>query len=363
MIKRLSLCCVVLVFFAVAARAGQIEPPKLDPVPPTEKQEAIIAEGVALHDNRDYDGAIKKYKEVLEQNPDCVEALYEMSYSYFAKQDYKTSVEIARRGIKYKSRLLAGFYEQIGNALDSAGDTKQAIEYYKAGIATSKKSGLLYFNIALAYGNLGNINEYKLNLKKSVVSVPGHSSSQLALGEYFYKSDYKIPAVLVLARFLTLEPTSSRSDTAYKKFQDILGSGVSQGKDSNTINIFMNTNAKKDEGDFGPIELFLGLSKAASLSDKNKGKTRMELFVSQMESFFAVVSETDAKDLKSSFVWNYYSPYFKEMKKQKFVEAFCYYISQKNGDPDVQKWLAANQAKAHEFLAWSKDFVWPSVEP
>jgi len=270
MIKFIAGLFTILFLFSITTLA-QIEPPKLRPVTPTEQQRNLIAEGVTLHDKRDYEGAIDKYKEVLKENEDCVEAMFELAYSYSAKGDHKMSLETAMKGAKYGSRLLAGFYETIGNALDSTGETKKAIEYYKAGVALSTKNTLLYFNIALAYRNLGDVNEYKSNLKRSVVSVPGHPSSQIALGEYYYKAGYKTPAILALARFMILEPRSGRSGTAYKEFQEMLGAGVSQGKDSNTINIIVNTNQKTDEGDFGSMDMILGLSRAGSLGEAGKG--------------------------------------------------------------------------------------------
>jgi tetratricopeptide (TPR) repeat protein len=91
------------------AVAQQIDSPKQTPGPVTEKEKLLIKEGVALHDRGDYDGAIAKYEEVLKDNPNNVLALYEQSYSYSMKKDYRKSLEIAYKGAQYQSDLLGGF--------------------------------------------------------------------------------------------------------------------------------------------------------------------------------------------------------------------------------------------------------------
>ena len=127
MLKR-TILMVFVILLSASGLAAQVESPKLKPVPSTEKQQSLIREGVALHDQGKYDAAIAKYEEVLKENPDNVESLYEISSSYGAKKDSKKSLEYATRGARYKSDLLGGFYVQIGSALDDMGDSKKAIE-------------------------------------------------------------------------------------------------------------------------------------------------------------------------------------------------------------------------------------------
>ncbi len=360
MLKKASLVLSIILCASLAV-AAQIESPKLTPVASTEDQARLIREGIVLHDNKNYDGAIRKYEEVLKENPHNVEAIYEMGYSYSEKQDHKQSLEIAYRGARYKSELRVGFYLLAGNSLDLLGQAEKAIDVYKAGIKLMPNASLLHFNLGITYANSRKLAEARKSFKKAVSLNANHAGSHYSLGNLFYLEDYKIPALLALSRFLVLEPNSERSDVAYKTLMAILQAGVSKGKD-NQINIVIGMSSKKDEGDFGPAEFALGLSKAADSLEGNEGKTKAQLAVEQFQTFFAILSEQNSRDKPSKFVWAYYIPYFGEMKEKNYVEPFYYYISRRSGDPDVKKWLDENYRRVNEFLNWSKQYQWPRVE-
>jgi hypothetical protein len=357
MLKKTVLTGIVLLFSAYAI-AAQVESPKLTPVASTENQQSLIREGVALHDQGKYDAAIAKYEEVLKENPDSVDALYEISSTYAAKKDYQKSLEFAYRGTRYKSNLLGGFYMEIGANLDDMGDSKKAIELYKAGIKFAPNVALLHFNLAITYTRIGKLEEARKSLKNSLSLNPNHASSHLVLGGLFYKGDYKTPALLALSRFLVLEPESERSADAYRIFKEILQGGVSQDKDSKQINILVNMSSKKDEGDFDAIDMTIGLTKAGDYLEENKGKTASQLAVEQLNTYLAILGELNSKGNQSKFVFKYYVPYFTELKKRNYVEPFYYYISRSSDNPEVKKWLDENSRQVDEFLNWSKQYQW-----
>src|SRR5262249_24589514 len=151
-----------------------------------------------------------------------------------------------------------------------------------------------------------------------------------------------------------IEPKSARSPNAYKIFSEILHGGASPGKNPNEVNIMLNLGGSKEEGDFGFLELTLGLGSAMRTSEKNKDKSEAQLLVDQLNTLLGIVSEVDPKDDKGKFTWRYYIPYFAELKKKNYVEPFAYYISQGSDMKGVAEWLQANSAKVNEFLSWSQ---------
>lgn len=339
--------------------AQQLDPPKLVPNPVTESQSQRVKEGVALHDRGDYDGAIAKYKDVLKENPTNVLALYEMSYSYSMKKDYRKALDTAYMGAQYKSDLLSGFYLLIGNNLDLNGEGKKAVDVYKKGLKLQPDDHLLHFNLAVTYQNLNNIDDAKKTLKKAVVLNPNHPGSHMLLASIFYKTRYKTPAFLAVSRFLVLEPGSGRSPGGFNLLQEILKGGASPGKNPNEITINIDFFGNKDEGDFGSIDMLLGLTKAAGMTEANKGKSQAQILVDQLNSVISIIAEMDPKGDKSKFIWKYYIPYFIEMKKRNHVEAFGYYISQRSNLVGVREWLEANEGRVNDFLTWSKSYQWP----
>ncbi len=359
MIKRLTPVILLVLLCVSFATAQDLKPPALTPVPGTESQIRLINEGLALHDGGDFDGAIAKYEEVLKENPDNDWALYEMGYSYQMKKDYRKSLECGYKGAQYKSQRLSKFYVLIGNDLDEMGEGKKAVEVYEKGIKLKSDDFLLYYNLAITQSRLKNVEETRKNLKKALYLNPNHASSHAALAQFFVATKYKIPALFAAMRFLVIEPESPRTARVYKIFSDTLSGGATAGKNPNEINIFVEMGGKKDEGDFGSLDLILGLSGATSMTEENKNKSEIERLVARLETFFAVVSEGDPKGDRSKFIFRYYIPYFIELKSKKYVEPFAYYINQSTNLKGVPEWLAANRNRVNEFLTWSKNYPWP----
>jgi len=352
-----------MVVSIVSMAEASFDEPKLVPVASTESQKELIKEGVSLHEKGDYEGAIRKYEEVLAENPANVGAMYELSYTLEAKKDYQKSLETARKGAQYKSQLLDQFYLVIGNDLDDMGQRPQAIAAYREGLSIAPGNFLLHYNLALAYDRERKWDEARRVLKTAVMLNPTHASSQLLLALEFSRSNFRIPSLLAAARFLVLEPNSSRSDEALNILRQALKAGVSAGDQPGRINITLDSSANKEEGDFGAAELVLSMSRAAGSVERNRSKTEAEVQVDQWKVFLDVLTRTQAKGKHSQFVFNYYLPYFSELSKRRLVEPFVYYMLQRTNVAGVADWLSANRSQVDDFLAWSKQYSWPKKNP
>jgi tetratricopeptide (TPR) repeat protein len=359
--KQVLTGALVVLFLAVATQAQKLGEPKLEPSPSTAAQDELIKQGIALHDQGNYNGAISRYQEVLKENPNNVLALYEMGFSYFEKKDYRRSLEIAYKTAQFKSSLLPRVYVQIGNALDELGDAKKAIETYESGIKLFPGNFLLHFNLAITYNKLGKFDEARTAVKKSAALNPNHPTSNLLLAMLFDRGSYRTPALLAACRFLIFEPKSGRSETALAIIRKSMQTGVSAGTNPNEINIFVDMSAKKDEGDFTTIDLVISMATVAGKTEKNRDKTPMQLLTGSFETVFGVLAESQKSD-PSKFTWKYYVPYFVELKKQGHTEAFVYYINQREAPPEVTEWLAQNPDKVAAFLTWSKVYPWPKTD-
>jgi tetratricopeptide (TPR) repeat protein len=348
-------CC------AVTAAARQSLPePKLTPAPSTAGQDALIREGVSLHDKGDFDGAVRKYEEVLAENPSNALAIYEMGYAYSAKKDYRKSLEAAYRGAQYKSDWLRDFYLLIGNDLDLLGDTAESVEVYRRGLRLFPEDPLLHFNLAIAYKNAGKPDEARRSVKAALLANPQHPSSHIVLASLFYKGGYKTPAMLAAARFLTLESDTARAGVALNILREVLGGGAKQGAKPNEIHISLDMNAKKDEGDFTTMEAMLGITAALALSEQEQKKTDAERLVSQLDRFVSILAEQSEGKRQDSFTHRFYVPYFVELKQKGHAEAFAYNALRGSGLPGVREWLEANSGRVMQFLIWSKGYKWPA---
>jgi tetratricopeptide (TPR) repeat protein len=364
MLKRLLPVLVLVVSIHPASVAGKLPKPDRISAPPTADQIALIREGVALHDQRNYEGAIAKYKQVLAQNPWEVKALYELGFSYFESKDYQGALETARLGAQCRSEGLIGFYLTIGNALDELGRGSEAIETYRAAIKLNPRAALLHYNLAVSLRRAGKQPEAKAAVEKALQCDPAHASSHMVLGAIYEQLGYRVPAILAYSRFLVLEPESPRSAQILPALQGLLTQGVGKGKKPNEITIFVSGTPKgrKDEGDFTGVELMMSVVLVADLITPPPGVEKApESAHQKLSSQYTSMGEAlDNSKAKKGFAAMYYAPYFAALTKEGYPEAFTAHAWRAGKVEGASDWAMANKAKIETFLEWSKAYQWPA---
>jgi tetratricopeptide (TPR) repeat protein len=365
--KKLLLSASILLTFCTFLYAQKAQKPTLTPKEATPAQENLIKQGIALHDAKKYDEAIALYQKVLDENPDCVFAMYEMALSYYNKKDFVKTVEISMQGMKYKSKELPLFYGMVANIWDDQGNPEKAIGLYKDGIKILDKEkdsdtylSSLYYNLGVTYFRQKDGAKAKDALKKAVEYNYSYASPHYVLAETLSAMGYKVPSLLAAARLMATENFSQRTQRASLIFRDVLTGGARKGKEPNSITIFIDTDEPKDEGDFSGLSMILGLLSAGSdISEENKNLTEEEKFVEKVESFIGFLTE-DTKKTKSTFVGKNYIPFMLEMKRRGYVKPFAYLVLTNAGNENAAKWVATDNPKlVIEFMNWAKGFQPP----
>lgn len=359
--KYLLLCIAVVALLPTTVLAGE-KLRKADRIPAalTAEQKALITEGIALHDAGQYDGAIAKYKQVLDHAPDEVLAMYELGFAHFAKKDYESALAVARRGVQYRSELLPGFYELLGNCLDDLGKREDAIDVYKAGIKHSPMKALLHFNLAVALFRSEKHLEARKAMQKSVSLDPNHPSSHYLLASLYHQLGYRVPAILAFSRFCLLEPGSERAKGALSSLDQLLGGDVTKGDKPNEIkiNVAFTPDSMKDEGDFDAIAMAISMSSAAAHMKAKEESSQFKLLTRTYAVMADVMTRTNGK----GFAVKYYVPFFAELDKRELVEAFVYQTFQAAQLAGSAEWGKENGAKLREFDAWLSSYRWSSMK-
>lgn len=357
--KNIYLTILLCFVLALTVSAQKIGKPTLTPTEATAAQKQIIREGIKLHDKGQYDEAIKKYEQVLKENPDNDEALYEMAFSYYNKKDYSKASELAYKLVQYKSQTGLLGYGMIANVLDDQGKSKEAIEIYRKAIKQLEddagyKSHVskLYYNVGVTYTKQKQYAEAREALKKSVEYDFQYPSPNYLLAVIFDGTKYKVPALLAASRLISLETDTQRAKQSATIFTNILA-GAKKDEKTGNINIFIDLNAPKDEGDFGMYDLLLGTLTTVK-DEKDKNKSEVEIFAEAVDTMIAILSED--KKLPSTFVGKNYIPFMVEMNKKGFSKTFAYLVLQQNGNKDAEKWLANNEQQKVDFMDWAKDY-------
>ncbi len=352
------------VFFAVAISAMAAEKlPKPDriPTPATLAQAALVRDGTTLHDQKDYDGAIAKYRQVIAENPWEVMALYELSYSYFESGKYEDALATARTAAQCKSPLLPRLYLMMGNALDELGRGKESIDIYQSAIKQEPQFGPLHYNLGVSLNHAGKKQEAKAESEKAVQYEPAHSSNHALLAALYRDLGYRVPSIFAYSQFLLLEPDSPRAKQALPMLQNLITGGVSQGKDPTQITIMLSDKSPKDEGDFLPTEMMMSVLVAG---DAMVGKTpgaKPQTSFDRLVSIYSSIGESLSNSKpKGGFAAKYYAPYFAALAKAGHTEAFVAAAWTGGNVDGAAAWIDANRPKLEAFQNWLKSYQWPT---
>lgn len=357
------LFALILCLAALAVNAQKISKPTLTPVPETAEQTAAIREGIDLHDAKNFDAAIVKYNSVLAENPDSTLALYELAMTYYTKGDLQNAMETSVRGSKYKADTLPLFYGIMANILDDLEKPEEALKIYKDALKILdgdpkfiRHIAEIHFNMGITYFRMNKLLEARNEAKKAIELDYSAHSAHYILSELYYGSQYKVPALAAALRFSTIELNTTRSKRTSAIVMLVLA--PAKKSEDGSINIFMNLNAPKDEGDYGMYELLLGTLGVID-KDKEKGekpKTEAERFQDSLSTFIGLLGGD--KKLKETFVGKQYVPFLIDLKAAGHLEALANLIRFQSGvgGEESKQWITANIAKISAMNKWAKEY-------
>ncbi|WP_299335927.1 tetratricopeptide repeat protein [uncultured Psychroserpens sp.] len=319
---------------------------------------SLVDEGIVYHDEGDYDKAIKTYKKALKIDRNSPLVNYEIALSYFYKKDYKNAIKYSDVVIDNDGPYVKESYITKGSSLDNLGKTKQSIKLFKKAIKKYKDENLLYYNLALNYYKLDDLDNAETYLIQGIEQKSDHSSSHLMLGYINFDKNKRVQSLLNLHYFLFLEPTSNRSPQAASMIQTMMAHNVTKDKEKpNTININLmlpNDDDKDKDEDFGAAELMISLLEASKSLEKNEGKSDDELFIENTDSFFGMLGEL-RDDKKEGIYWNLYIPFYDNLSQSDHMPAYCHYVMQ-SASESSQEWLDNNTESFEAFAQWLRGY-------
>lgn len=332
-----------------------------------QKQEAekLVDEGVAYHDKGDYEGAIIKYDKALELDNDNLLALAEKSFSLSLLKKYEDAIVLCKKAIEKHPNEdgLKTVFVTYGNALDDLKKTDLAIKVYDDGLKIFPEYYQLYFNKGITLSSINKNEEALICFQKAIIINPAHAGSNNSMARILLLQNKNIPALFASCRFLILEPQGDRAKKNLAIVQNIMKANIKQtGKNSLTINIDpqiledTTSNGKTKENNFNLSELILNMTSLLDYDDKNVIKTDAEQFIRKFESLCSSVEEGKNKNL--GFYWEYYVPYFIEMKKKNLIEPFAYIAFASSEKENIATWLKLHQTEIDKFYEWSKNYNW-----
>ena len=347
-------CLIILIMFISAYGIAQQK----------EQAERLVNDGVALHDKGDYEGAIRLYNKALELDKENVLAMAEKSLSLVSLQKYDECVALCKKALEKHGddKMAITIYINYANALDAQGKSDKALEIYDQGIKQFPDAYHIRFEKGVCLAGVKRYSEATLSFEAAVKLNPRHPGSHNGIARLEVSANHRIPALLSLCRFLVLEPEGKRASSNLEYVQAIMkGNAEKTGKKSVTVSVSpdmvdTSATAKAKPDNFSSTDLILALDAALDYDKKFKKLSPTGQFLRKFNTLCASLAETKSKG--HGFFWEYYAPYFIEMKEKNLTETFAYIIFSSSDDKEVSKWLKNNQGEVSRFYDWSKGFTW-----
>lgn len=324
----------------------------------------LVDEGVALHDQGDYFGALAKYDEAIKmENGDYYLAGAEKATTLFFMANFEDCIEVSESLLKRypKESSLNQVYTTLGNALDMAGKPEEAVDTYERAIGQFPNDYMLLFNLGVTYLRMGEVERGKKHLIHGANENPMHPGSHFAMGITLAGEGQRTPAIFAMLRFLMLEIGTQRSVQAYSTLEFLLEGNVEkQGRKS--VSITVDPNAMKEEGaedNYFAIDLIVDMQ-ASMAGDKkyrkqNKGKNLVEKRTGLVKELVdAAVEMQEAGSLKGPLT-DLYLPFVQELEAAGHLETAMYMAHADSGEKYVGEWLEEHFDAVKALLDWTFD--------
>ncbi|MEZ5307823.1 MAG: tetratricopeptide repeat protein [Pyrinomonadaceae bacterium] len=320
----------------------------------TDSEELQLEDGQRLVREGKFDEGRKKYQDVLEKNASSVEAMYMIGASHYQQKNYSSALEWLKLAAGYDSPLLGEIYRYCGITLDDGKSPNEALKLYQRSLSI-RKSHFVYFDRALTLYRLNRFDEARKDLKSSIDINSGYVNTHALLATLFFNQKYRVPAMLAAARLLSLTQGNRQSENAAVIINRVFAGNVKEGSKPNSISIGLSFDSPKDEGDFGAVELAIGLTAASSKVDEKDGvkKTPEQAFVDRFSKVVAILGEME---MEETFVKRHYIDFLTEAKRLGHLESLCYQILKESKNEEAAKWISSNGEKFIAFANWAKEF-------
>jgi tetratricopeptide (TPR) repeat protein len=164
---------------------------------------------------KNYDEAIRLFKEAAEKDPTQHVIYANLADVYSTQRKYDEAAEAYKKAIELKPDE-APYYNNLGIVYGNAGKIDEATQnLQKAAELNPAGAGQSWYNLGAVLTNKGKVKEASDAFKKAIEVNPQMASAYYQLGISYFGSPATIPdAIPVLEKFLTMQPTGPDADAA-----------------------------------------------------------------------------------------------------------------------------------------------------
>ncbi|MFA6083754.1 tetratricopeptide repeat protein [Mucilaginibacter sp.] len=300
----------------------------------------LIKQGQELNQQKNYAGAIEKYKSALKLEPENARVNYEMAFALYSSGKGAEGVPYLEKAIKTgtNAQLSAGAYSLLGSIYSGANQFQKSITAYTNGIKADSANQRLYYNLGIAQYRAKQYSNAEQSFISALKLDSSYAASQRMYALVTFHQNKRAEALLGFCRFLMLEPNTAQSAEAFGNLQNILSGG-----------------SLKPEPGYKP-------SPATKAIADNQNKVLAKALSSFMSRRYASPGDLLTTQLKAVFTAlgtmpnnkYYFADYFYKLSQTEHLPTFARLISQK-AYPENAKWLKENAEKVTALENWMKD--------
>lgn len=327
----------------------------------------LLAQGSKLHDSGRYDEAIAKYKEADKLTPGDAFILYELSYSNYAKKNYKEAAEYGKKALSANNDpILDGqIIGMLGSIYDLMGDQKTALKYFDDGYSRSPWNYMLCFNAGVTSVSAKNDSLARVWFLRSAENTKSHETTYASLLNNSVKQGLWIDmyAFGLYTKFIAKRTDlKQQSVNVLHRIPKDLVKLDSIGKDGKR-----NISIDLSPSDGADINMAFMLVVASSIATDSVGNHRLYEPDSNGEQQFHFMTTTSATAIKifSEFEQkDYDSPllsFYKGLAKEKLIDAFVNLTFADIDRPSFAQWRLKNDKDAQRFFTWYNETYLPEA--
>jgi tetratricopeptide (TPR) repeat protein len=164
---------------------------------------------------KNYDEAIRLFKEAAEKDPMQHVIFANLADAYSQTRKYDDAAEAYKKAIELKPDE-AAYYNNLGIVYGNAGKIDEATaNLQKAAELNPAGAGQSWYNLGAVLTNRGRTKEAADAFKKAIEINPQMATAYYQLGISYFGSPDTIPqAIPVLEKFLSMQPTGPDADAA-----------------------------------------------------------------------------------------------------------------------------------------------------
>jgi tetratricopeptide (TPR) repeat protein len=164
---------------------------------------------------KNYDEAIRLFKESAEKDPTQHVIFANLADAYSQTRKYDDAAEAYKKAIELKPDE-AAYYNNLGIVYGNAGKIDEATtNLQKAAELNPAGAGQSWYNLGAVLTNRGRTKEAADAFKKAIEINPQMATAYYQLGISYFGSPDTIPqAIPVLEKFLSMQPTGPDADAA-----------------------------------------------------------------------------------------------------------------------------------------------------